>query len=220
MPPSSRYPRAFTLIEMLVVMAVIAILAALILSINGLVQSKAARTRAEAEIRALSAGCDSYKADNGSYPQNTTTDGLDPRSVGTPSSYQQASLFLYKELSGDQNANGRNEPAAATPEGKNYLPDFFTPQRLSGTQGGSGAMVAVSFIKDPYGNSYGYSTKAAAAEQKYRTDVTKDSTVTRPAGVGYNPTFDLWSTGGKVANPITADLGTTKDITNSWIKNW
>ena len=36
--------RAFTLIEMLVVMAVIAILAAILLNLNGLVQAKAART--------------------------------------------------------------------------------------------------------------------------------------------------------------------------------
>jgi len=221
MLPSTRHPRAFTLIEMLVVMAVIAILAALILSINGLVQGKAARTRADVEIRALSAGCDSYKADNGSYPQDKDkTDGLDPRTIGTPSSYQASSLFLYKELSGDTDADGRNEPNATPPEGKNYLPDFFTPQRLSGGQSSSGAMTSVSYIKDPYGNSYGYSTKGAAAEQQYRVDVSKDSSKTRPAGVGYNPTFDLWSTAGKNINPITGDLGTPKDITNSWVKNW
>jgi len=220
MLPSTRHPRAFTLIEMLVVMAVIAILAALILSINGLVQSKAARTRADVEIRALSAGCDSYKADNGSFPQNAETDKLDPRSNGISSSYEIASKFLYVELSGDTNANGRNEPGASPPEGKNYLPDFFTPQRLSGTQATSGAMTSVTYIKDPYGNSYGYSTKGAAAEQQYRIDVSKDSTKQRPAGVGYNPSFDLWSTAGKNVDPVTGDLGTAKDITNTWVKNW
>ena len=215
MLPPTRTLRAFTLIEMLVVMAVIAILAALILSVNGLVQSKAARTRADAEIRALSAGCDSYKADNGSYPQNNTTDQLDPRTVGTPSSYTASSLFLYKELSGDTTGTGRT-----TAGSKNYLPDFFTPQRLSGVQGASGALVSVAFIKDPFGNSYGYSTKGAAAEQQYRIDVGKDSTKTRPTSVGYNPTFDLWSTGGKTGIPVAGDIGTPKDISNAWIKNW
>ena len=39
---------------------------------------------------------------------------------------------------------------------------------------------AVTAIRDPFGNSYGYSTAKA------RT----------PNHRGYNPTFDLWSTAG------------------------
>lgn len=214
----SRSHRAFTLIEMLVVMAVIALLAAIILSVNGLVQSKAARARAEVEIKALGAGCDSYKADNGSYPQNTAaTDALDPRANGSPTSYNASSLFLYKELSGDQNANGRLE---TTETGKNYLPDYFQPQRLGGTQGPSGAMTQVTYLKDPWGNSYGYSTMGAKADQDFRVKVTTDAAATRTTGKGYNTTFDLWSTGGKTTNPLSADIGTGRDITNVWVKNW
>lgn len=62
---------AFTLIELLVVIAIIAILAGLILSTAGYVQKKGAMSRAEAEIAALSAALESYKADNGEYPQAT-----------------------------------------------------------------------------------------------------------------------------------------------------
>ena len=65
-------PHAFTLVEMLTVMAVIAVLASIILSLNGLVQRKAATSRAEGEIAAMSAACESYKADFGSYPQDPT----------------------------------------------------------------------------------------------------------------------------------------------------
>jgi prepilin-type N-terminal cleavage/methylation domain-containing protein len=61
---------AFTLIELLVVMAIITILAALVLSTAGYVQKKGARSRAEAEIAALGAALESYKADNGDYPTN------------------------------------------------------------------------------------------------------------------------------------------------------
>ena len=60
-------PAAFTLIEMLTVMAVIAILASILLSLNGLVQRKAALTRAHGEIVAMSAACESYKSDFGGY---------------------------------------------------------------------------------------------------------------------------------------------------------
>jgi len=61
----------FTLIELLVVMAIIAILAALVLSTAGYVQKKGATSRAEAEIAALSAALESYKADMGDYPTGT-----------------------------------------------------------------------------------------------------------------------------------------------------
>ena len=61
----------FTLLELLVVIAIIAILAGLILSTAGGIQKKAARSRAEAEIAAMSAALESYKADNGDYPTST-----------------------------------------------------------------------------------------------------------------------------------------------------
>ena len=64
-------PHGFTLIELLVVITVIAILAGLVLQTAGYVQKKAARSRAEAEIAALSAALESYKADMGDYPAGT-----------------------------------------------------------------------------------------------------------------------------------------------------
>ena len=205
--------RAFTLIEMLVVMAVIAILAAILLNLNGLVQAKAARTRADGEIKALSTGCDAYKADNGTYPQSNDTDSLDPRADGNPNDakYKSASLYLYKQLSGDLNANGRNEPAGTPPEPRAYVTDFFTPARLGGTQGANGALTLVTNIKDPYGNPYGYSTAGLKVEQDFRVDTTRP----RATGKGYNPTFDLWSTAGKTTSPSTDPT-----IVNVWVKNW
>jgi prepilin-type N-terminal cleavage/methylation domain-containing protein len=74
----SLQPSAFTLIELLVVIAIIAILAGLILSTAGYIQKKAAMSRAEAEIAALSAALESYKADNGDYPLSTTYSNVAP----------------------------------------------------------------------------------------------------------------------------------------------
>lgn len=62
----------FTLIELLIVVAIIAILAALTLSTLGYVNKKGARSRAEAEIAALSAAIESYKLEFGAYPANQT----------------------------------------------------------------------------------------------------------------------------------------------------
>src|SRR3954466_11811924 len=70
---------AFTLIELLVVMVIIIVLAGLILATAGYVQNKGKRSRAEAEIAAMSAALENYKADNGIYPRDGTSDALDPR---------------------------------------------------------------------------------------------------------------------------------------------
>lgn len=68
---SPRHRQAFTLIELLVVITVIAILAGLILNTAGYIQKKSARSRAEAEVAALSAAIESYKLDFGDYPTST-----------------------------------------------------------------------------------------------------------------------------------------------------
>src|SRR5439155_19491293 len=72
--------RAFTIIELLVVITIIIILGSLILSTVGYVQKKGARSRAEAEIAAMSAALESYKADNGIYPRGNAADPT----TGTP----------------------------------------------------------------------------------------------------------------------------------------
>ncbi|MGC1321793.1 MAG: type II secretion system protein GspG [Candidatus Udaeobacter sp.] len=165
---------AFTLIELIVVVGIIIVLAGLVLSTVGYARKKAARARAETEIAAMSAALENYKADNGIYPREaSSTDMLDARLSGNPSGYQTASLYLYKQLSGDFAAN-------RTPTGKGYM--VFKPNMLfpaDQTQN-------VLYIQDPFSNSYGYSTIQAATQ-----DTTK----------GYNPTFDLWSTAGLTANP-------------------
>ena len=181
---------AFTLIELIVVVTVITILAGLVLSTVGYARKKGARARAETEIAAMSAACESYKADNGVYPRDNPTpgytDALDAQQNGDPtqSVYQNASLYLFTQLSG---LNQNQTPITGA---RSYF--SFKPQMLSIDTNGN-----VTAIKDPVGNSYGYST----ANQ---SDATK----------GYNPTFDLWSTAGLTTSPPTAA------ITQQWIKNW
>ena len=62
---------AFTLIELLIVIAIIAVLATLVLAAASGVQKKGARSRTEGEIAALGAALESFKSDNGDYPTNS-----------------------------------------------------------------------------------------------------------------------------------------------------
>src|SRR5438094_498245 len=74
----------FTIMELLVVITIIIVLAGLILATTGYVQKKGARSRAEAEIAAMSAALENYKADNGTYPRdNAVTDTLNARTDGS-----------------------------------------------------------------------------------------------------------------------------------------
>src|SRR5438034_7902637 len=187
-----RYNVAFTLIELIVVITVIIILTGLVLSTVGYAQKKGARARAETEIAAMSAACESYKADNGIYARSAGsngTDGLDPTTANI-AAYDTPSRYMYGEISGDRDFDG-------TPDTGARLYMTFKPISLSRANMSSppSSSNPITAIRDPFGNSYGYSTAQAA----------------NPGGtVGYNPTFDLWS---------VAD-GTAGTNQTKWIKNW
>ena len=156
---SFRAEGAVTIIEMLVVIMVIFILAALVLAASSYVQNKGARARAETEIAAMSAALESYKADNGIYPRDATnTDSVNPATSPVPTT---ASRYLYEQLSGDTNDD-------RTPETKSYF--TFRPNMLTPAAPLTGNVTA---IRDPFGNPYGYST-AKAAGQAYGNNPTYD----------------------------------------------
>jgi type II secretory pathway pseudopilin PulG len=188
---SFRAEGAVTIIELIVVITVISILAALVLAAGSYVQEKGKRSRAETEIAAISAALESYKADNGIYPRDNSTNGytdtLDARSLPRPSpspspnAYTNANFYLFTELSG---LDSSQQPIANK---KSYF--NFKPQMLGHPSGNTATVV---FVRDPFGNCYGYSTANQATSAK-----------------GFNPTFDLWST----ANDTTGN-------TLKWIKNW
>ena len=132
----------YTIVELLIVMTIILVLVGLILATSGYVHNKGARSRAEAEIAAMSAALENYKADNGGYPVDVS---VDAKMKSDPADYKGASLTLYKALSGDAD-NDSNRSAEAT----SYF--AFKDNQLSPPTG------SVVFIKDPFGYSYGYST--------------------------------------------------------------
>src|SRR5437773_1695701 len=75
---------AFTLIELVVVVGLILVLTGLVLSTIGYARKKSARARAETEIAAMAAACESYKSDNAVYPRTSVTDTFTAVTNRTP----------------------------------------------------------------------------------------------------------------------------------------
>jgi len=207
--------KGFTLIEMITVVAIMILLAGLVISTAGWANRKAALERATNEMKAIGTGIDAYKIDNGTVPQNSDTDLLDPRihfaaSGSTSGSYyQKASRYMYSALTGD--LEPADKPDGKPEVGTKAYYDFSRAQ-LNAKRDGSGAVTEIYYIADPFGNAYGYSTAGLSSELDYRKQVQRNPTYARPADKkGYNTaTYDMWSTGA----------ATTQDGQAKWVKNW
>lgn len=175
---------AFTVVELLIVMAIILVLAGLILATSSYVQKKGARSRAEAEIAAMSAALENYKADNGIYPRSATSDALNAKTGTDPTNYRVACSDFYAQLIGDADYDDITDSGAKAY--MNFKPNMKSVLDITKPASSTNK----TFARDPFGNSYGYSTA-------YQADSTN----------GYNPTFDLWSTANETDQ-------------SRWIKNW
>lgn len=194
MKRTPRLRHGFTLIEMLTVMMVISILAALVVAAARPASDQARRKRAEGEIQGFSTGLEAYKTDNGDYPRSlpnsdsNDADQVDPRSSNSnPAAMVAAAKVLYVALSGDTNLDQN-----PTNTSKVYFE--FRPKMLHLTS------KSVDSVVDPWGTVYGYSTACHADMAAGNTNNPR----------GYNPTFDLWST----ANSTKANTQ------SAWVKNW
>ena len=170
---------AFTLIELIVVVGIIAVLAALVLSTVGYARKKGARARAETEIAAMSAACENYKADNGVYPSSTPDHNDGARCQQTMRKsyehdrsylYVTASLYLYTPV------ERRHQSETATQPGKSYM--SFKPNMLL----------------PPGRQRHGHCDCRSIWQQLWLLDGANPQANPAPSASGYNPTFDLWST--------------------------
>lgn len=130
---------SFTLVELMVVVAVIAVLSGLILGGAGAVRQRAVRGQAKTEIAAIEAALGRYQADTGEYPVQTSLfrqNSYDP----APSSYNPAGSLLFSNLWGAATYG-------ATRGGRQYINVKPSMVSTSGT---------AHFFIDPWGYAYGY----------------------------------------------------------------
>lgn len=186
-------PNSFTLVELLTVILIISILAALTLMAGQGVMTQAARSRTRAEIQAMGSALENYKIDNGIYPayniglNQSSYSSVDGSAAGN---YRTSSQFLYQTLSGGQ-TNFSDTPAPGT---KAYM-------SLKANQVDN--LTAGTYVEDPFGYSYAYNTGDPVVAPASQSSPPYN-------GTGF---YDLWSTGGSLST-------TTPSPTNTWISNW
>lgn len=113
---SVRHLGAFTLMELMITVALVAILAGLTMASFGYVNKKAAESKARAEVAALSAAVDRYQADFGSCPPCAPN--------------------LFKELVGEGTLNTNTlyfEPSEASRKAQLFLSPWGTPYGYNST---------------------------------------------------------------------------------------
>jgi len=132
----------FTLVELLIVITVIAILAALTLNVAGYINDKAARERARTEIESIGAALASYKAEHGDYPFSAspqTNSGSTDQTLYTNLSPLTGKVY-FEFPKGMTNANkaiidpfgngyGYQYPGATNRSGTNFYDLFSTANK-------------------------------------------------------------------------------------------
>ncbi|MBX3748089.1 MAG: type II secretion system protein [Verrucomicrobiae bacterium] len=93
----------FSLIELLTVISIIAVLAALTVGLTAAAKNARVNSRAQAELRQLEAAIEAYKSDRNAYPP----DHVLPAAAGQPRRVDPTLNPLYYELVGTEVVGGR-----------------------------------------------------------------------------------------------------------------
>jgi general secretion pathway protein G len=176
--------------ELLVVITIIVILAALTMGGLGYMQRNQAVQKAKAQIGMLSTALEEYKLDFGRYPVANDTGAAG----------DQGSNVLYLALYWDSDNNGAGVGTDANQ--RIYLAEL---DPASNKQGWSSDPVASAqnTIRDPWGQNY-----------RYRSGVNATGGVNNDC---INPDFDLWSLG---PDALSGNAAGTDQQAQDNITNW
>ena len=176
--------RAFTLIELLTVIGIIAILSAITFGVVKGIQERAAIGQAKTELSVLATALEAYKGQYGDYPQTGgATDAGASTTTAIATTHMQAKLF--NALVGNLGPT----LVVMTNRGRSFVDTTnFTLENSNLPTGTAGAEVANDFM-DPWGRRYMYYYKAAGS------------------ATWTNPGYVLFSTGPNGVSGITVSTG-------------
>ena len=190
-PTSPKALRGFTLIEMLAVITIIVILAAITVGSLQYVKDKEHVDRAKVQIQLLCKAIEDYKLDNGAYPlaSSGTNGGNNGTSGNVSTDGSRNSNLLFKALFWDTNNDGKGADVDTTQ--KIYCAELDPLQKKQAWIQGTGEKAT---IVDPWFNEYQY----------------------RIGDSSWNPDFDLWSKGkdGKTNSSVKSANENKDDIGN------
>lgn len=89
---------AFTLVELMIVVAVIGVLAGIVIAVAGGAQKKAARDQTKAEIKTILVGLERFRAERGGYPLGTQN----PSATALFTNLTNYMTFRTNQISGQQ----------------------------------------------------------------------------------------------------------------------
>ena len=221
--PSRRAP-GFTLAEMMIVIAIIVVLAALTLGGYNLAMRGSKRKVTENTLMAVQSSLERYLEKFGEYPEPQTPD--QPMQVMPGKSYNVGGArCLYQALRGDgfdaiKLAGNTDSSGAGTSDG-NFSEEeiervLFQDMPPTLWRKVSGAYILV----DAFGNPFQYAKANLPATTAGAGGSSGGSNSNEPNTI--NATYDLWSFADDSVNIMSKSID-TKDNPNlgaKWIKNW
>lgn len=195
----------FTLIEILVCIAILAMLAVVLLEVRGYINNKKLLNVAQSQIAMLETGMNAYRSDNaGSLPDGEGDEA--------------SSHTLYAALYRDKDNNGEPDQESGVPlppycNSFAIIKDTKAREELDGipvikqqvrTQKGRKKLW---ILQDPWGNTY-----------RYRLGFDQDNSKGKP-GKGVNPDFDIFSLGGDGKGDGTSNEGDNADNVSN-VRSW
>lgn len=177
--------RAFTLIELLTVIAIIAILAAITFGVIKGVNERAAISQAKTELSSLAQALEAYKLQYGDYPQ-AGTNAAAPTATAVTSSHTQ--YFLFNALVGK--LGPKSTPAAIAGKSFVEVSKFSLLSTVAANQpAATGSTAVANAFIDPWGRLYIYYYRGSTAWTK-------------------NTSYILYSTGPDGTTGLTIDSST------------